>query len=224
MVPVAVVGAGHTASMRSMLRRFATTSAQDMEAWAAPICATIQDAHCGRFDGAALRALYGEDAVYFDAKGEQQLIWEVSEPQKVTTKSDDLRIRRYTIKVRGNKVNAPTPQQLVYDAYKLPLMDADGDKKSFAQPLVPANKQRADGVVECSAILFPTLKSTPRLMKIQWKGPTLKLLTAVPEDAPQPEAVRHRLCRDRVPTPQGVGKTPKQSLGSRTVPRSKTFS
>ena len=127
-------------------------------------------------------ALYGEDAVYTDAKGEQQLIWEVSEPQKLTTKSDDLRIRRYTIKVRGNKVNARTPQQLVYDAYKLPLMDADGDKKSFAQPLVPANKQRADGVVECSAILFPTLKSTPRLMKIQWKGPTLKLLTALPED------------------------------------------
>ena len=52
-----------------MLRRFATTSAQDMEAWAAPICATIQDAHCGRFDGAALRALYGEDAVFDDPCG-----------------------------------------------------------------------------------------------------------------------------------------------------------
>ncbi|KAH8072123.1 hypothetical protein JL721_4035 [Aureococcus anophagefferens] len=52
-----------------MLRRFATTSAQDMEAWAAPICATIQRAHCGRFDGAALRALYGEDAVFDDPCG-----------------------------------------------------------------------------------------------------------------------------------------------------------
>ena len=127
-------------------------------------------------------ALYGEDAVYTDAKGEQQLIWEVSEPQKVTTKYDDMRIRRYTVKVRGNKVNAPTPQQLVYDAYRLPLMNAEGDEKSFAQPLVPVNIQRPDGVVECSAILFPTLQSTPRLMKIQWKGPALKLLTAVPED------------------------------------------
>ena len=132
----------------------------------------------------ACHRLYQAEWMWQTPTGEQKLVWEISDPIRVSDgNGQDKRICRFTVKVAPPHLLAPTPEELFSKGYELPLMNADGNI-STVQPMKPTVPQRPDGIVPGTIVLHPSPSAPLREVKVMWQGPPIQRLLATTDTAP----------------------------------------